>query len=270
MGPAVFDQLDEAKRDVELPEYLANSRFHKARPAAAASASAFLTTAGLLPAARLRLKKSPAQCLPLLVVSYVKLTRKASPTPAGLVRGPARLGHLPAGPPGGRGEEAGGQGQGQEGLRHRGRLGGGGGAQGPRQEGRRRQDARRRQAGQHHSAAVLPSRGHLPGAGLQGRLLLRGVRLWWVLLLTGFLPEGSSPSIAGFTGCCLLRACVWHASGLLHGACGAKRAAGPCFDPFAPLPACAWTLPPCRGGAERQCGRRGGPLPRGAQGLPHR
>ncbi len=69
VGPAVFDQLDEAKRDVELPEYLANSRFHKAGPAAAASASAFLTTAGLLPAARLRLKKSPAQCLPLLVVS---------------------------------------------------------------------------------------------------------------------------------------------------------------------------------------------------------
>lgn len=32
MGPDVFDRLDEAKRDVELPEYLANSRFHKARP----------------------------------------------------------------------------------------------------------------------------------------------------------------------------------------------------------------------------------------------
>lgn len=29
VGPDVFDQLDEAKRDVELPEYLANSRFHK-------------------------------------------------------------------------------------------------------------------------------------------------------------------------------------------------------------------------------------------------
>ncbi len=29
MGPNVFDQLEDAKRDVQLPEYLANSRFHK-------------------------------------------------------------------------------------------------------------------------------------------------------------------------------------------------------------------------------------------------
>jgi len=30
VGPQVFDQLEGAKREVELPEYLANSRFHKA------------------------------------------------------------------------------------------------------------------------------------------------------------------------------------------------------------------------------------------------
>jgi DNA (cytosine-5)-methyltransferase 1 len=29
VGPAVFDQLEDAKREVQLPEYLANSRFHK-------------------------------------------------------------------------------------------------------------------------------------------------------------------------------------------------------------------------------------------------
>lgn len=29
VGPDVFDQLEEAKREVNLPEYLANSKFHK-------------------------------------------------------------------------------------------------------------------------------------------------------------------------------------------------------------------------------------------------
>ena len=29
VGPDVFDQLEDAMRDVQLPEYLANSRFHK-------------------------------------------------------------------------------------------------------------------------------------------------------------------------------------------------------------------------------------------------
>lgn len=31
VGPTVFDQLEDAQQDVQLPEYLANSRFHKAR-----------------------------------------------------------------------------------------------------------------------------------------------------------------------------------------------------------------------------------------------